>query len=134
MLDADDPFKDLLEQLDKLAVYNPKFLPERTTANDIFSVDDSVTSTEPQMTDDTIFCNVLDEESSKTEDDTDDVSNEPICPQSCDVCQALDVLRGYMLFGDNGEFICKCLNEIRVLVESELSAKLRQANIRSFFQ
>ena len=86
------------------------------------------------MTDDTIFCNVLDEESSKTEDDTDDVSNEPICPQSCDVCQALDVLRGYMLFGDNGEFICKCLNEIRVLVESELSAKLRQADIRSFFQ
>ena len=30
LLDADDPFKDLQEQLDKLAVYNPKFFPEGT--------------------------------------------------------------------------------------------------------
>ena len=28
LLDAGDPFKDLQEQLDKLAVYNPKFFPE----------------------------------------------------------------------------------------------------------
>ena len=39
-----------------------------------------------------------------------------------------------MLFSDNGEFIQKCLNEISVLVENELSAKLRQADIRNFFQ
>ena len=91
LLDADhDPFIDLQEQLDKLAVYNPEFFPEGTTANDIVSVDDSLASTEPLMTDDVILCNVLDEEGS--EDDTDGVSNEPICPQSSDVHQALDVL------------------------------------------
>ena len=77
----------------------------------------------------------MDEEGSETEeDDTDDVSNEPICTQSSDVRQALDILQEYMLFSDNGEFIHKCLNEISVLVEIELSAKLRQAGIRSFFQ
>ena len=65
---------------------------------------------------------------------THDVSNEPICPQSSDVRQPLDVLWEYILFSDNGEFIHKCLNEISVLVENELSAKLRQADIRSFFQ
>ena len=86
------------------------------------------------MTDDTILCDVLDEEGSETEDDTDDVSDEPICPQSSDVGQAPDVLREYMLFSDNGEFIHKCLNEISVLVENELSAKLKQAHIRSFFE
>ena len=48
--------------------------------------------------------------------------------------QALDVLREYMLFSDNGEFIHKCLNEISVLDEKKLSAKLRQADIRSFLQ
>ena len=80
LLDADNPFKDLQEKLDKLAVYNPKFFPEGTTANDIVSVDGSLTSTEPLMTDDVILCEVLDEEGSETEDDTDDVSNEPICP------------------------------------------------------
>ena len=79
MLDADHPFKDLKEQLDKLAVYNPEFFPEGTTTNDIVSVDDSLTSTEPLMTDDAILCDVLDEEGSETKDDTDGVSNEPIC-------------------------------------------------------
>ena len=120
--------------MDKLAAYNPEFCPEGTTANGIVSVDDSLNSTEPLMTDDAILCDVLDEEGSETEDDTDGVSNEPICPQSSDVRQALDVLRKYMLFSDNGEFIHKCLNEISLLVENGLSAKLRQADIRSFFE
>ena len=97
-------------------------------------MDDSLTSTEPLMTDDAILCDVLDEEGSETEDDTDGVTNESICPQSSDVRQALDVLREYMLFSDDGEFIHKCLNEIGVLVENELSAKRRQADIRSFFE
>ena len=48
--------------------------------------------------------------------------------------QTLDVLREYMLHSDNGEFIHKCLSEISVSVENELSAKLRQADIQSFFQ
>ena len=92
MLDADYPFKYLQQHLDKLAVYNPKFFSEGTTANDIVSLDDSLTSIEPLMTDDAILCDVLDEEGSETEEDTDDVSNETICPQSSDVRQALDVL------------------------------------------
>ena len=54
----------------------------------------------------------------KTEGDTDGVSNEPICPESGDVRQALDVLREYILFSDNGEFIHKCFNEISVLAEN----------------
>ena len=112
LLDADDPFKDPQEQLDKLAVCNTKFLPEGTTANDNVSVDNSLTSTEPLMTDDAILCDVLYEEGSENEDDTNDVSNEPICPQYSDVRQALDVLREYMLFSDKGEFIHRCLNEI----------------------
>ena len=78
--DAYDPFKDLQEQLDKLAVYNPKFFPEETTVNDIASVDDSITSTEALITNGAILCDVLDEEDSETEDDTDGVSNESICP------------------------------------------------------
>ena len=133
LLDAEDLFKDLQEQLDKLTVYNPEFFPEGTAANDVVSVDDSLTSTELLMTDDAILCDVLHEEGSETEDDADGVSNEPICPQSSDVRQALDVLREYMLFSDNGEFIHKCLNEISVLVENELSEKLIQADIQSLF-
>ena len=134
LLDADDPFKDPQEQLDKFAVYNPTFFPEGTTSNDIISVNDSLTSTEPLMTNDAILCDVLIEEGSETENDTDDVSNEPLCQQLSAVRQALDVLQEYMLFSDNGEFIHKCLNKISVLVESELSANLRQVDIQRFFQ
>ena len=96
MLDADGSFKDLHEQLDKLAVYNPKFFPEGTTTNDIVSVDDSCTSTEPLMTDDTILLRRLGWRRFWTEDDTDDISIEPICTQFSDARQALDVLREYM--------------------------------------
>ena len=35
LLDADDPFIDLQEQLDKPAVSNPEFFPEGTTANEL---------------------------------------------------------------------------------------------------
>ena len=134
LIDADNPFKDLQEQLDKLAMYNLEFFPEGATANDIVSVDDSLTSIESLMTDDAILCHVLDEEGSETEDDTDGISNEPVCPQSSDVRQALHLLQKYMLFSDNGKFIHECLNEVSVLVENELSAKLRQADIQSFFE
>ena len=37
------------------------------------------------MTDDAILCDVLNEEGSETIDDTDDVSNQRIYPQSSDV-------------------------------------------------
>ena len=46
----------------------------------------------PVMTDDAILCDVLDEEGSETKNDTNDVSNEPICPQSSDMRQVLDIL------------------------------------------
>ena len=75
------------------------------------------------MTDDAILSDVLDEEGSETEDDTDDVSNEPICQQSSDVRQALNVLREYMLFSNNGEFIHKFLNEDGANEVSWLKAK-----------
>ena len=86
------------------------------------------------MTEYAILCYVLDEKGSGTEDETDGVSNEPICPQSSDVRQPLDILREYMLFSDNRESIRKCLCKISVLVENELSAKLIQADIPSFFE
>ena len=51
-----------------------------------------------------------------------------------DVPRVLNVLREYMLLSDNVEFIHKSLNKINVLTENELSARLRQADMRSLFQ
>ena len=135
LLDTKDPFKDLQEQFDKIVVYNTKFFPEGTTANDKVSVDDSLTSTEPLMIDDAILCDAFDEQGSETVDGTDDVSNKSNCLQPGYVREALDILWEYMLFSENAEFTHKYLNEMSVLVvENELWAKLRQADIQNFFQ
>ena len=107
MLYADNPFQDPQDQLDKLNELAPEFFPEGATDNEIVSVDDSVIGTEPIMTDDEILSDALNEENDVTEEDAADcdASNEPACPQSSDVRQALDVLWDYMLFSDGGECI-----------------------------
>lgn len=100
--EADDPFKNLQEQLDKLAVHVPEFFPEGITAADIVSADDSVINTEPVMTDDEILLDILDQDDHATEESDNYSSHiQPSCPKSDDVRRALEVLREYMLFSEN---------------------------------
>ena len=121
-------------QFDNLNDLAPEIFPEGTTTNNIVSADDSAIGTEPIMTDYEIVSDALNEENPVTEEDADcGASNEPACPQSSDVRQALDVLRDYMLFSDGGECIQKSVNQISAVVENELSVRLRQADIRNFF-
>ena len=71
-------------------------------------MDDFVNTTEPIMNDEEIISDVLDDENLEAEEDEDgdvDILIEPTCPQSGDVRQALEVLRRYMIFSDNGECI-----------------------------
>ena len=133
--EADDPFKDLQEQLDKLAVHAPEFFPEGTTAADVVSADDSIINTEPVMTDDEILFDMLDQDDHATEEGDDDTSYiQPSCPKSDEIRRALEVLREYMLFSENGECIHQCVNQINRIVENELIAKLKQVDIREYFQ
>lgn len=52
--------------------------------------DDSVINTERMITDNEIISDVFDEEHPGADDDP---SNEPICPHSNDMCEALELLR-----------------------------------------
>ena len=107
LLDAHDSFKDLQDQLGKLAVHAPKFLPEGTTANDTVSVDNSVNSTGLILTNDKILFDVLDKKNVVTEEDTAvDASNEIAYPRSGDARQTCFYCET-MLFRDNGECIRK---------------------------
>ena len=102
--EADDPFKDLQEQLDKLAVHAPEFFPKGTTAVDVVFAEDSVINTEPVMTDDEILFDMLDQDNHATEEGDDDTSYiQPSCPKSDEIRRALEVLREYLLFSENGE-------------------------------
>ena len=132
--EAYDPFKDLQAQLDKLAVHAPEFFPEGTTAADVVSADDSFINTEPVMTDEEILFDMLDQDDHATEEGDDDTSYiQPSCPKSDQIRRALEVLREYMLFSENGEFIHQCVNQIYTIVENELIVKLK-VDIPEYFQ
>ena len=59
---------------------------------------------------------------------------QPSCPKSDEIRRALEVLREYMLFSENGECIHQCVSQINTIVENELIAKLKQVDIRDYFQ
>ena len=121
--------------MDKLAVHAPEFFPEGTTAADVVSADDSVINTEPVMTDDEILFDMLDQDDHATEESDDDTSYiQPSCPKSDEIRRALEVLRENMLFSENGECIHQCVNQINTIVENKLIAKLKQVDIREYFQ
>ena len=95
LLDADDPFKVLWDQLEKLAVHTSEFFPEGTTAKDVVSMDDFVNTTKPIMNDEEILSDILVGENFEVKEDEDsdvDFLIKPICPQKGIVCQFLEVL------------------------------------------
>ena len=69
LLDAEDPFKNLQNQLDKLAVLTSEFFPEIITAKDVVSMADFFNTTESIMNDKEIISGVLDEENLEAEED-----------------------------------------------------------------
>ena len=54
---------------------------------------------------------MLDQDDHGTEEGGDDTSYiQPSCPKSDEIRRALEVLREYMLFSENGECIHQCVN------------------------
>ena len=60
--DAEDPFKNLQDQVDKLEFLISEFFPDGTTAKDIVSMSDFFNSTDPIMNEEEIISGVLNKE------------------------------------------------------------------------
>lgn len=71
MLDADDRFKDLQDQLDKLASHTSELFFGVTTVKGVLSMKAFVNTTEPTMNDEEIMSEVLNEENIESEEDGD---------------------------------------------------------------
>lgn len=71
LLDADDRFKDLQDQLDKLASHTSELFLGVTTVKGVLSMKDFVNTTEPIMNDEKIMSEVLNEENIGSEEDGD---------------------------------------------------------------
>ena len=83
-LNADDPFKDLKDQLEKVAFLTSEFFPEGTKAKDVVSMNDFVNTAELIMNDEEVISDVLWEENFDAKEDNDSDVNfliQPTWPQ-----------------------------------------------------
>ena len=131
--DDDDPFRDLQNQIEKLG----EFYPPGTNAEDVVSADENVVCTVPLLTDEELIEEMNNEngdDADNGEDDDDDALLNPVCPKVSDIREALQVLHDCMPFSLSGEDIRQKFNALSISIDRDVTAKMTQSDIRTFFQ
>ena len=67
-------------------------------------------------------------------DGDDDALLNPVCPKVSDIRDALQVFYDYMPLSLSGEDIRQKFNALSVSIDRDVTAKMTQSNIRTFFQ
>ena len=128
------PFRDLQNQIEKLW----EIYPPGTTAEDVVSADENVVCTVPLLTDEELIEEMNNEngdDADTGEDDNDDALLNPVCPKVSDFREALQVLHNYMPISLSGENIRKKFNSaLSIPIDRDVTAKITQRDIRTFFQ
>ena len=131
--DDNDPFRDLQNQIEKLG----EIYPPGTTAENVVSADENVVCTVPLLTDEELIEEMNNEkgdDADNGEDDDDNALLNQVCPEVSDIREALQVLHDYMPFSLSGEDIRQKFNALSVSIGRDVSAKMTQSDIRTFFQ
>ena len=68
------------------------------------------------------------------EDDDHDALLNPVCPKVSDILEALQVLHEHMPFTLSSEDIRQKFNAISISIDRDVTAKMTQTGIRTFFQ
>ena len=94
-------------------------------------------STVPLLTDEELIEEVMNEangdDAGDGKGDDDDALLNPVCPKVSDIRKALQVLHDYMPFSLSGEDIQQKLNALSISIDRDVTAKITQTNIRTFF-
>ncbi|XP_047124386.1 tigger transposable element-derived protein 6-like [Hydra vulgaris] len=116
------------------------FLPPntgRTTAEDVVFADECLISTEPLLTDKQLVEEVKnaanEHDGNDEEDNDDDNAINPVCPKVSDIWKALKMLYGYMPFSLMDKDLQQKLNAVSIIFDKDVSSKLKQSDIRTFF-
>ena len=131
--DDDNPFRDLQNQIEKLG----GFYPPGTTAEDVVSADENVVCAVPLLTDEELIEEMDNEngdDADNGEDDDGDVLLNQVCPKVSDIREALQVLHDYMPFSLSGEDIRQKFNALSISIDRDVTAKMTQSDIITFFQ
>ena len=127
--DGDDPFKDLLNQTEKLGKFYQVFQVQQLKMSFLCTV--------PLLTDEELTEDMNNENRDDTddgEDDDDDALLNPVCSKASDIWEALQVLYDYMPFSLSGEDIRQKFNALSISIDRHATAKMTQSDIRTFFQ
>ena len=68
------------------------------------------------------------------EDDGDDALLNPVSHKVSDIREALQVLRDYMPFSLSSKDIRQKFNALSISIDRDVTAKMTQSDIRTFFQ
>ena len=120
-------------QIEKLG----KFYPPGTAAEDVVSADENVVCTVPLLTDEELIEEMNNENGDDVdngEDDGDDALLNPVCHKVSDIREALQVLRDYMPFSLSSKDIRQKFNALSISIDRDVTAKMTQSDIRTFFQ
>ena len=131
--DDDNPFRDLQNQIEKLG----GFYPPGTTAEDVVSADENVVCAVPLLTDEELIEEMDNEngdDADNGEDDDDNALLNPACPKVSDIRESLQVLHDYMPFSLSGEDIRQKFNALSISIDRDVTAKMTQSDIITFFQ
>ena len=131
--DDDNPFRDLQNQIEKLG----GFYPPGTTAEDVVSADENVVCAVPLLTDEELIEEMDNEngdDADNGEDDDGDALLNPVCLKVSDIREALQVLHDYMPFSLSGEDIRQKFNALSISIDRDVTAKMTQSDIITFFQ
>nr|XP_047129379.1 tigger transposable element-derived protein 4-like [Hydra vulgaris] len=108
-----------------------------TTAEDVVFADESLISTEPLLTDEQLVKEVKnaanEHDDNDEEDNDDDNAIDPVYPKVSDIRETLQVLYDYMPFSLVGESLQQKLNAVSIIFDRDVSSKLKQSDIRTFF-
>ncbi|XP_047132485.1 tigger transposable element-derived protein 4 [Hydra vulgaris] len=128
-----DPFKEVQNQIEKL----DNFYPPGTTAEDVIFADENLISAETLLTDEQLIEEVKnaanEHDANDEEDNDDDNATDPVCPKVSDIREGLQVLYDYIPFSLMGEDLQQKLNAVSIIFDRDVSSKLKQSDIITFF-
>ena len=133
--DDDDPFKSLLEDLEKLhELYNDAIQPN-LSAESFADLDSEVVTSASFSNDDDIITEVIEGENEDSKDDQDDEeSTPPTRPSTNKVEDALETLQDLSLFSMPNDEICSLVLNMESLLVCEQIDNLKQSVVTDFFK
>ena len=129
--DDDDPFKDLIEEVEIQRGKNRDTVPLNVTAEDFVAVDDEVIATEPLASEEEILTELRGEDILEIHDE--EICDDPLSkPTQNELRNAMDLVFQYCLFSSNGDELRQHSLILNEMLESEFTEQRKQSTLDSY--